>query len=75
MLDLDVYDTAEGATLELGDQVVYTDYEGEDHHIEIFELDDQNTDIVGSGYCHDCDDNHCTFDFGAFEEVDLWRFI
>lgn len=69
--DFRIYDYTEGVTLELGDQVIYCDEDDEVHHIEVYDLDDLNTDFVGSGYCHDHDDT-CYFNFGAFESVQLW---
>lgn len=71
MEDYKTLETVEGWALALGDNVVFTDYDGDVHHIEVFDLDDENSDFIGDGYCHDCDDK-CTFRFGAFEEVELW---
>lgn len=73
-MDYFVYDQAEGWQLDLGDQVVYVDYDDFVHHVEVYDKDDQDTDIVGSGFCHDCQGT-CYFTFGAFEEVELWTLM
>ena len=72
MDDFNIYDTVEGWALEYADQVVYSD-DDDIHHIEVYDIDESSTDIIGSGYCHDHDDT-CHYQFGEFEEVSLWTF-
>jgi hypothetical protein len=72
MDDYLVYDTVSAVNLELGDQIVYVDDEGDVHYIEVYDLDDDGLFVVGSGYCHEDDDNHCVFVFTPFEGVELW---